>query len=78
MSDEYFEGKGCTCAAYNEGECCCGVDWTDPEIYKLRKQIASQQATIDSLMLEYCPKDMTKEQISNWEIHQVQVKSGDL
>ena len=29
-------GEGCECAAYNEGECGCGVDWTDGEIYVLR------------------------------------------
>jgi hypothetical protein len=28
------------------------------------------QAKIDVLMLEYCPKEMTKEQIEKWEKHQ--------
>jgi len=28
------------------------------------------QAQIDSLMLEYCPKEMTKEQLDNWAKHQ--------
>lgn len=35
------------------------------------KEIQSLQARIDELMLEYCPNDMTKEQIENWEKHQV-------
>ena len=39
MTDEYYAGKGCTCYAYSEGECCCDVDWTEPEIYKLREQV---------------------------------------
>ena len=28
------------------------------------------QAKIDALMLEYCPDDMTEEQMKNWEKHQ--------
>jgi hypothetical protein len=28
------------------------------------------QAQIDSLMLEYCPKEVTKEQMDNWAKHQ--------
>lgn len=34
-------------------------------------EVEAQQAKIDSLMLEYCPNEMTKEQIKNWEKHQV-------
>jgi hypothetical protein len=37
----------------------------------LRKQVESQQAKIDELMLEYCPDDMTTEQIENWGNNQV-------
>lgn len=29
-----------------------------------------KQSRIDELMLEYCPADMTEEQIKNWESHQ--------
>ena len=39
MSDEYYAGRGCECFAWSEGECCCEVDWTDPEIYVLRERI---------------------------------------
>lgn len=31
--------------------------------------IRLQQATIDMLMFEYCPEDMTPEQIANYEAH---------
>lgn len=31
---------------------------------------ASLQAEIDRLMLEFCPDEMTKEQMENWEKHQ--------
>jgi len=43
------------------------------EFSRLQKDNESKQAQIDSLMLEYCPGDMTKEQIANWEAHQVTV-----
>jgi hypothetical protein len=33
---------------------------------RLRRKIDSQQAKIDALMLEYCPDEMTKDQIDNW------------
>jgi len=42
--DEYYPGKGCTCAAHSSSECgCTGVDWTDPEVYRLREQLAEAQ-----------------------------------
>ena len=34
-------------------------------------EVEAQQAKIDSLMLEYCPNEMTQDQIDNWEKHQV-------
>jgi len=34
---------------------------------------AAQQAEIDRLMLEFCPLEMTEEQIANWAKHQVPV-----
>lgn len=40
------------------------------EIEDLKKQVASKQAEIDGLMLEYCPGDMTTEQIEEWCRHQ--------
>lgn len=33
-------------------------------------KINAMQAKIDALMLEYCPKEMTPEQITNWGNHQ--------
>lgn len=30
-----------------------------------------QQATIDRLMLEFCPEEMTEKQFNEWKIHQV-------
>jgi len=34
------------------------------------------QAKIDALMLEYCPEDMTKEQLEEWAAHQKPVSDG--
>ena len=36
------------------------------------------QCKIDNLMLEYCPDEMTKEQIENWGKHQVPSKNSDI
>lgn len=40
-------------------------------IMKLCKEKNALQAKIDSLMLEFCSEEMTKEQIENWKQHQV-------
>jgi hypothetical protein len=47
--DEYYEGKGCKCHAHGEHECVCGVDWTDPEVYELRKENKDLRARIAEL-----------------------------
>ena len=38
MNEDYIPGEGCTCSAWNESECGCGVDWTPREVYELREQ----------------------------------------
>lgn len=40
------------------------------QIAELQSECASKQAKIDSLMLEYCPHEMTAEQIAEWARHQ--------
>ncbi len=35
------------------------------------------QAKIDALMLEYCPDEMTPEQLANWERHQSVAMKGE-
>lgn len=51
--DKYFAGKGCTCAARSESECACGVDWTDPEVYELRK---AKELALDYVSKSYRPE----------------------
>jgi hypothetical protein len=47
ITEEYFEGQGCTCYATSANECGCeGADWTPTEVYKLRedaKQLALER-----------------------------------
>lgn len=44
---------------------------TNETIVDLAKRNCALQAKIDSLMLEFCPKEMTKEQIERWGENQV-------
>jgi len=41
------------------------------EIAKDRRKIKRLQAQVDTLMLEYCPDEMTDDQVRNWGKHQV-------
>lgn len=43
-------------------------------IEALRQQLAAKQAEVDALMLEYCPNEMTPEQLEEWGRNQVPVK----
>lgn len=42
----------------------------EEQLSEANKKIAALEAQIDSLMLEYCPDEMTKEQFDNWAAHQ--------
>jgi len=48
--------------------------WAEGRIAELEQQLAECQAKLDTVMLEYCPWDMTPEQIATWEKHQVVAK----
>lgn len=41
------------------------------QIIDLERLCNAKQAMIDSLMREFCPEEMTKDQIENWKKHQV-------
>lgn len=51
-----------------------GVQWAirefNKDIIEFNKEKGALQAKIDQLMLEFCPEEMTQEQIENWEKHQ--------
>jgi hypothetical protein len=44
--------------------------WYKNRVKELEGQANNLQAKIDSLMLEYCPDEITPEQIKTWESHQ--------
>lgn len=52
-----------------------GVQWAirefNKDIIEFNKEKGALQAKIDQLMLEYCPEEMTPEQIEDWGKHQV-------
>ena len=45
----------------------CEICDYEQEIASLHKIIATKQAQIDALMLEYCQADMTAEQLADYE-----------
>jgi len=47
------------------------TDALNERIKQLESELAAKQAKIDALMLQYCPDEMSQEQISNWEIDQI-------
>ena len=40
------------------------------EVARLKGLVAARDARIDALMLEFCPSEMSKEQVANWMKHQ--------
>lgn len=46
------------------------VDFTEVRIAEIQKKLDAIQAQIDALMFEYCPDEMTKEQVDEWAKHQ--------
>jgi hypothetical protein len=49
---------------------CEEVSRMEADVANLRARVADQQATIDRLMLEYCPSEMSAEQMEEWGKHQ--------
>ena len=47
------------------------IKFQNEYIAQLSKEKCALQAKIDSLMLEFCPKEMTQEQIERWGENQV-------
>jgi hypothetical protein len=51
--EEYkVPGQDCQCYAYSEYECACGADWTDPVIYKQRKELRRLETQLMKLKSE--------------------------
>ena len=43
----------------------------EAQVAELKLELGVKQARIDELMLEYCPDEMSQEQMDNWAKHQV-------
>lgn len=39
-----FAGQDCNCYAYSSSECACDADWTDPQVYRLKAEVAELKA----------------------------------
>lgn len=48
----------------------------EARVKELERESAHKQAIIDRLMLEYCPDEMTAEQVEEWGKHQVRATVG--
>ncbi len=46
-------------------------------VAELEREIAAKQAHIDALMIEYCPDEMTPEQVAEWARHQQPVSEQE-
>ena len=57
----YDETEGITANLRNDR-----IDELEAGLARDRAEVADKQAEIDRLMLEYCPDDMTPEQIAEW------------
>lgn len=62
-------------AAYNEAIALKGKAFA--EVDALRAEVEAKQARIDALMFEYCPDEMTPEQIEEWARHQKRVPESE-
>lgn len=46
------------------------------QVEELERALAGKQAKIDELMFEYCPDEITPEQLAEWEKHQRATAQG--
>ena len=56
----------------------CGNDAWKAGAASRDAEVAFLQSRIDELMLEYCPNEMTKDQLDNWAAHQRPVGESEL
>jgi len=57
-------------------DCSAVVDRQQEMLDRNAEQLADKQAKIDALMFEYCPIEMSLEQIARWKKHQVVKEVG--
>lgn len=59
-----------TIPPYKREDLCCVISDLCEQVRERDKQLAAAQAHIDELMLEYCPEEMTPEQLDEWARNQ--------
>jgi hypothetical protein len=76
-ADQGFVCAGCKNVFLQAPRCTtCGAEKLyDATVRNQQQTIASLQAEIDRLMYEYCPGEMTTEQIERWAAHQQATQS---
>jgi chromosome segregation ATPase len=57
-------------------DCSAAFDKQQEMLDRNAEQLANKQARIDALMFEYCPIEMSLEQIMEWKKHQRPVQEG--
>lgn len=57
-------------------DCSAAFDRQQEMLDRNAEQLAAKQARIDALMFEYCPIEMSLEQIARWKRHQIVKEEG--
>lgn len=47
-------------------------------VFELEDANSALQSQIDNLMLEYCPEEMSQQQVEEWARHQVSMPDSDI
>lgn len=53
-----------------------GEDSLEDTATRVMQQLAAKQAEVDALMLEYCPSEMSQEQLEEWGRNQLPTKEN--
>jgi len=61
--DAYSDGRDDDYPSYSKS--------SEQTIAKVQQRLEYMQSQIDDLMLEYCPDEMSQEQLDNWAKNQV-------
>ena len=54
------DGRGCTCAARSENDCCCDVDWTPQKVIDQQAEIERMRTALTNIQQNYTRKGYIK------------------
>ena len=78
ITDDYYEGTGCTCCASSANECGCeGADWTPKEVYDLRGEVMALKVFAESTanLAKALKEDLDEEKKWHHQTHAELVKA---